>query len=336
MRLYSPSGECIEIVEKKPRAIVLDRTGFDKHLADIATNNGARIYTKKLVKEVKTRKKGLTEVKLRKSDVKSNIIINAEGVTPNSLLTRKDSVIEQKGSLIGVNVELEGVDIEPNIVEVWFNQKLAPNFFCWVAPIGDNSARIGLATNRKGVIKNLQKFVMLRFKKDVRKFSVNSPKGGYILTGGPIQKTFYDKLLIVGDAAGQVKPTTGGGVVLGGLCALTAGKTVSEALEEDDCTSTVLSRYQRRWISEIGNEIRTMLLARKLLNMVNDEEMDKIFKTIRAENLVPVIQELVEGGDMDFQAEFIKKSLKNPRLTKIGLKILGMLALDPLVKIVNL
>ena len=55
MRLYSPSGECIEIVEKKHRAIVLDRTGFDKHLADIATNNGARIYTKKLVKEVKTR-----------------------------------------------------------------------------------------------------------------------------------------------------------------------------------------------------------------------------------------------------------------------------------------
>jgi flavin-dependent dehydrogenase len=170
----------------------------------------------------------------------------------------------------------------------------------------------------------------------VRKISVNSPKGGYILTGGPIQKTFYDNLLIVGDAAGQVKPTTGGGVVLGGLCALTAGKTVSEALEEDDCTSTFLSRYQRRWISEIGNEIRTMLLARKLLNMVNDEEMDKIFKNIRAENLVPVIQELVEGGDMDFQAEFIKKSLKNPRLTKIGLKILGMLALDPLVKIVNL
>jgi flavin-dependent dehydrogenase len=149
VRLYSPSGECIEIVEKKPRAIVLDRTEFDKHLADIATNNGARIYTKKLVKEVKIRKKGLTQVKLRKSDVKSNIIINAEGVTPNSLLPRKDSVIEQKGSLIGVNVELEGVDIEPNIVEVWFNQKLAPNFFCWVAPIGDNSARIGLATNRK-------------------------------------------------------------------------------------------------------------------------------------------------------------------------------------------
>jgi hypothetical protein len=79
-----------------------------------------------------------------------------------------------------------------------------------------------------------------------------------------------------------------------------------------------------------------MLLARKLLNMVNDDEMDKVFKTIITENLVPIIKELVENGDMDFQAEFIKKSLKNPRLTKIGLKILGMLALDPLMKIVNL
>lgn len=336
VRLYSPSSECIEILEKNTRALVLDRTGFDKHLANIALDNGATVYTKKQVKEIITKKTGFSCLKLKGYDVNSNIIINAEGATPNSLLPRKDSVKEQKGTLIGVNVELKGIEVEPNIVEVWFNQKLATNFFCWVAPTGDNSARIGLASSRRGVMKKLRKFISIRFKKNKKKISATPPKGGYVLTGGPIHTTFYDSLLLVGDAAGQVKPTTGGGVVLGGLCALSAGKTVVEALEKDVFSSSVLSRYQRRWSTEIGNEIKTMLLARKLLNMINDDEMNKAFNSIKKENLEPIIQELVERGDMDFQGEFIKKSLKNPKLAKLGLKILGVLALDPLNKIVNL
>jgi flavin-dependent dehydrogenase len=334
--VFSPSGECLEIFESKTRALVINRTIFDQHLAEVALNNEAKIHTQEQVQTLQTKNKVFTGINLKDHVVKSKIIVNAEGANPQSLLRKKGVVRERKGAIIGVNIELKGVEIDSNVVEVWFNQKLATNFFCWVIPTGENSARIGLASTGTEVLQNLKQFISNRFKGTNHKILNSKPRVGYVLTGGPIKRTFYDGLLIVGDAAGQVKPTTGGGVILGGLCALKAGITSVEALETSKYSSEILSRYQKRWTNEIGDEMRTMLLARNLLNMVNDQEMDKIFQAIKSENLEPLIQELVENGDMDFQAEFIKKSLKNPELTKLGLKIIGSMTLNPLTKIVNL
>ena len=174
---------------------------------------------------------------IKNSLVKAKIIVDAEGAM-GRVLARSGIQTGQQGLLNGFNVELDIEYIEPNMVEVWFNQEIAKGFFTWVIPISENRVRCGLATSKNNGVETLRYFIRKRFKKEP------SPiiRSGLICTGGPIDKTAYQGLVLVGDVAGQVKPTTAGGVVIGGLCAKLAGEVVTKALEED---SVLVDKYEK-------------------------------------------------------------------------------------------
>lgn len=136
--------------------------------------------------------------------------------------------------------------------------------------------------------------------------------GGSIILSGPIPKTYSDGFLVVGDAAGQVKPTTGGGVVMGGLCAQVAGEVAAEAVIEGNVNSGRLSAYQKEWRRLLSREFYLMRLARRLLNRMSDRNLDKLFKTIIKNDFPEVIEEV---GDMDFESGVIKKLVFKPKLS---------------------
>jgi flavin-dependent dehydrogenase len=139
-----------------------------------------------------------------------------------------------------------------------------------------------------------------------------------------------DGLLVVGDAAGHTKATTGGGVILGGLCALKAGEVAAKAVEVGDMSASFLSSYEAWWRKNLGREFSSMSAVRRLLNGLSDEKLNQLFSAFKQEGIEQLIEEFVEEGDMDLQRAVLAKALRTPRVFRVLLRVLGRLALSEL------
>ena len=212
-RIFSSDGSCVTIRDRKPRAYIIDRGRFDAYLAEVAEDNGAKINTARRVDQIIFKDGVARGLRVGDSEVESTIVVDAEGVL-SRVLGRSGVVTGQVGVLNGFNVELDVDEIESDMVEVWFNQEIAKGFFIWVIPINENRVRCGLATSRKNGAKALKHFIEKRFNTE----TPSTIHSGLVCAGGPVSKTCYPGLLLAGDVAGQVKPTTGGGVVLRSGC----------------------------------------------------------------------------------------------------------------------
>ena len=138
-----------------------------------------------------------------------------------------------------------------------------------------------------------------------------------IPTGGALRRTVGDGVLVVGDAAGQVKSTTGGGLYYGILCARMAGEALSRALEESEGTvlGKRLERYELGWRSRIGEEISFSVKARAFLDSLTDDEVDFIFQVIKEDkSLAGLIESL---ADIDYQSRIGKGVL-----SRLGLALM--------------
>ncbi|MCW3992629.1 MAG: NAD(P)/FAD-dependent oxidoreductase [Candidatus Bathyarchaeota archaeon] len=324
-RIYSPGGEAIEISGERTRAYIVDRAAFDRHLAEVAEAEGAEVETGRRVKDLIANDGMVEGVHGRGWSVQAQLVVDAEGAGA-PIARRVGLAPPTSGVLAGVNVEVSRVDVEPHMVEVWLAGDIAPGLFAWVAPLGDGAARCGLACSGGDALERLRGFLDMRFSRA----RCSPPRLGVVLTGGPARRTYSDGLLLVGDAAGQTKPTTGGGVILGGLCAIEAGRTAAEAVEAGDCSAGFLQRYQKTWRASLGGEFKSMLLARRLLNRMSDGQIDGLFDALRREGLEETLRGLVEGGDMDNQGGVIRSALRDPALLRVLIGVVGRLALGEL------
>ena len=128
--------------------------------------------------------------------------------------------------------------------------------------------------------------------------------------GGPIKKTYAHGLLVVGDAASQVKPTTGGGVLTGMICAKIAAKTAFKALNLNNFSEEFLAEYQREWKSKLGFEFKSMLRLRRILDRLSDKQIDKLFQLCIKTDLNEI---LTKVGDVDFQGRTLLKAVLHPK-----------------------
>jgi len=292
---YSPSGLSFAVERPHPVACVVDRALFDQELADRAADRGADIRLNMRVDRVKPLN-GRALIYSRGFKAEASVVIDAEGLRSRIVKQLGLKTLNWEGVLPAAQVELRGVEVHEDFVEVHVGSAVAPGFFAWVIPLGGSWARVGLACRAFSPVKLLKLFVRRRFGVG---FSGRCG-AGCVLTCGPIPKTHTGGVLIVGDAAGQVKPTTGGGVVTGGLCGLIAGETAAESVLKEDCT--LLAEYERRWRKALGSQFRWMKTARKILNSTPDNVIDEVFRHVLQSG---INEELSRVGDMDFQASAI-------------------------------
>jgi len=329
-RIYSPDGQCINIRDTRPRAYVVDRVALDQHLAEIAIDAGAKIVLGKRVEKLTLSEGRVTGASGAGWTEEARLVVDAEGSSRR--LSRDAGLLNSKQApLLGVNTEII-CEIDPTMVEVWFGEQTAPGFFAWVIPTSDKQARVGLATREGDPTKLLDRFVKRRFNAITR----SPPRAGQVLVDGPISKTSFPGLLLVGDAAGHVKPTTGGGVVLGGLCAIEAGKTAAKALESSDFSQRSLGKYDEVWRKLYGSEFRSMQTLRNLADRISDERINRLFRTFQNAGLGDRVNDLVAEGDMDMQEGVIRRALSEPRIVKAAIGGLGRLAIAEFRDLVNL
>jgi digeranylgeranylglycerophospholipid reductase len=313
---HSPSGKEFVIRRGSPVTYVVNRELFDKHLSDLATKSGARYLLESRVKSLLFDSGSVVGVAVKKGrDEKSftsNLVIDAEGCS--STLLKKTGVQTLRGSMVvkAIQAEVDRVDeIEGDLVEVYLGRRYAPGFFAWIIPKRDASAKVGLATRAGDPREYLRRFMKNHpvASKKLRKSSITSLSLHPISLGGPVLKTYSNGLLVVGDAASQVKPTTGGGVIVGLSCSKIAGEVAYEAVKNNDFSETFLSRYQSRWKELMGFDFTVMRVIRKLLNRLSDDKMDKIVDLCARFGVDDVLEEVV---DLDFQGRSLIPMIKHP------------------------
>jgi len=310
---FSPSGLSFTVERGEDVACVVDRSLLDRFLARQATDAGAEIRLQSRVQRVRKRD-GRMMVEGPWGSVEAGMVIDAEGVASRLIKEMGLTPLGPEGILPALQFELTDVNVDLAHVEMHLGERVASNFFAWVIPLSDNRARVGLACRGDEPRRRLEEFTKKRFDEPTR-LSVSS---GLIITCGPIPKTFSENFLVVGDAAGQVKPTTGGGVILGSICASVAGEVAAEAAKRGIFSSDFLGEYERRWKERLGREFRATHLARMVLNRLSDKTMDKIFKVILEKGLQG---ELSAKGDMDFQASLLSALAKKRDILKLLLTV---------------
>ena len=318
-RFYSPSGLSFKIERKNPVTLVVNRVLFDQMIAEKAERLGVEFYLKHkvrsfLVKDGKV--SGFIVHDLdRKIDGKvySKIVVDAEGC-PAILLKKADFFYPKPESFVyGCQAEVDQIeDVRQDLVEVYLGKKFADGLFAWIIPRRNGTAKVGLATRHGSPKKALLNFIRKHptASKKLCKSQILSLSFHPIPLGGPIPKTYASGLLVVGDAASQVKPTTGGGVITGIICAKYAAKTAFKASNLNDFSEKVLAEYQRAWTSELGFEFKVMLRLRKMLDKLSDKQIDKFFKLCIRTGVNETIERV---GDIDFQGQTLLRVTLNPK-----------------------
>ena len=259
-RFYSPKGNGMLLKSKKP-VYVIDRPGLDKYLFDLAQEAGVqtRVGEKFVSYEVK---EDHVEVKTDRDVYRGRIIIGADGA--NSMVGKQAGLRYPETYLVGVQTTASG---KFDKVELWFGSKVSPKFFAWVVPENENVARIGLATDRNAG-KYYEEFLSNRVGEFVK------PDVGGIIRFGIMERTCDDRLMVVGDAACQVKPYSGGGIIMGLVSSRVCAEAAVKSLKQKDFSRKFLvENYDRKWKSKIGGGIKRGLALNKILNS-SDKSLD--------------------------------------------------------------
>ena len=301
-RFVSPGGRELLVEAGEPVACVVDRRLLDLALAEQAERAGAEVLLGRKVLAISRLPSGVS-LSGRWGSLQAQVAVVAEGFRSRLVRRLGLRTVDWRRVLPASQVELRVPELAEDLVEVWLGSRVAPGLFAWVIPLGDGIARVGLAC-RRGLDPRELLAAFLR-----RRLGVRLPPGlrrppyaGSVLTCGPIPRTYADRVVIVGDAAGQAKPTTGGGVILGGLCALLAGRTVAEAVEAGDTSEEALRAYELAWRRLLGRDFRAMSLARRLLDRLPDRALDLAVKTASELDLG---REIAREADMDLQSRVL-------------------------------
>lgn len=291
-RFVAADGSSVVVNADRVRAAVVDRTMFDQALADETRAAGAELRTGVRVHGIAVHADRVTIAGGSAApaiDARVCVIACGANYRFNRMLgLGVPRAFVQSAQL---EVPLDG----PESVEVFLGRSVAPGGFAWVVPFprGDRPfSRVGLMCQSNAAAR------FATFSTTVRgRFGSTGtwPQPRVrILPLGPVDRTYADRVVAVGDAAGLVKPTTGGGIYYGLISGLLAGEVVSAALDDHDLSKSRLRAYETRWRERLGADIRIGLAFRTLALRLSDRAIDALVELARVDGLVPLLKQTAD------------------------------------------
>ena len=287
-RFYSPSGRHISYTTPTTEALVIDRAVFDRRLARDAEASGAAIRVGARVTDVRTGAAS-AEVELESGETLSGRAV---------ILACGASYAFQRRLGLGLpSVHLNSAQLEvpatrTGDVELHFGTATAPRGFAWAVPVTRSAGhfvRIGLMCDGDPARPFANVLARLGPSWGVTPEIPSAPRRR-LLPLAPIQRTYTDRLLAIGDAAGLVKPTTGGGIYYSIVSARIAADVLTEALRRDRLDADMLSRYQTTWRRQLMPEFRAQLAMRMLAQRLSDHEIDLLFELAQTDGIMPIVR----------------------------------------------
>jgi digeranylgeranylglycerophospholipid reductase len=292
-RFVAPDGSSVTVDADRVNAAIVDRALFDQALADSSRAAGADLRSSARVRTIEISDTGVT--------------VSADGdggtITARACILACGANYRFNRQLgLGVprafvqSAQLERSFAGPEQVEVHLGRSVAPRGFAWVVPFhraGQPYQRLGLMADARAgsLFRSFATHLRTRF--GITDAGWPEPRLK-ILPLGPVAKTYGPRLLAVGDAAGLVKPTTGGGIYYSLISGQFAAETLDDALRIDDLRESRLRQYETRWRDRLGAEIRIGLAFRLLASRLNDRGIDALVELARIDGIIPMLRQTAD------------------------------------------
>jgi geranylgeranyl reductase family protein len=311
-RLVSPGGASCDLTwsgDDREAILAVDRPALDRHLAGRVRAAGAAVRVGARVQALTVGPDAVALIAEGEA-VRARACVLATGVSYR--LVRQLGLGLPAQAIHTAQVELAA---DADGVEVYFGREVAPAGFLWLVPVrrgGQRRAKVGVMTAGDAGAA-LRRFLD---RPDVRRRLGEAPPAPVrrLLPLGPIPRTYADRVLVVGDAAGLTKPTTGGGIFYSLLSASLAAATLVEAFQAGRLGEEFLARYERRWQEQLGQELRTAAWLRRLLARCNDAEIDQLVSLSASDDLKTLV---LGAARFNWHRSVIVALLREPRVTYI-------------------
>ena len=305
--IYAPDGRSVHLRRSEPDSYVVDRDAFDRWVVDRAVEAGADLLVGARAAAV-VRERGLMLVEIERGGkrmaVRAPVVVDAEGA--RARLAVQAGLRPKRRLVRGIQYELAGVDlVDAETAELYLGRRWAPGFFAWLMPLGERAARVGLcvdpasprppAAYLEDLLRNHPALApRVRGARVVRRL------GGWIPICTGVYPTYGSGLLAVGDAAGQVKATSGGGIYF----SLVAGRLGARAAADFLAgRPDAFGAYERAWRAHFGREVRFTAWMRAALDRLSDQEISAFLRGIADQ---PSLQRVIaDYGDTQYQSRLL-------------------------------
>jgi digeranylgeranylglycerophospholipid reductase len=286
VRFVSPGGIPVDYATALPIATVIDRPAFDRALAARAVAAGAELRAGARVSALDIDASGV-HATVGAEVVEARLAVLACGAT--YAFQRRFGFGLPRTYLHTAQRELPAAAMAS--VELHFGRDVAPGGFAWAVPVVRPDGfyvRIGVMAARDalGCYARILERVGDRWGVSNREL----PPRQKILPLGAIGRTYGDRLLAIGDAAGLVKPTTGGGIHYSIVSASIAADVAVDALANDRLDMTSLARYERRWRAELEEEFVAQQELRDVVTGLSDQAIDSFFELAHTDGIMPIVR----------------------------------------------
>ena len=279
-RLVAPNGTAVDAYPDE-RGFVLHRKIFDSDLAAMAVSAGATLLTKANAIGLMHIDGKIAGVTVEHFGIPvtfhAPLIIGADGVESRvGRWAGLQTVVPHEEMDSCAQMTLAGIDIDPTIVEFYVGQDWAPGGYAWVFPKGEDAANVGLGiggsyTREKKPLAYLESFIARRFPGA----SAVTVVAGGVPTARPIETIVTDGLMLVGDAARQANPLTGGGIINALIAAESAGHVAAEAVATGDVSAKALMPYQKAWHKGEGKINRLSYKLKQAVYRFSDADLNR-------------------------------------------------------------
>lgn len=299
--VITPDGSTISIRSSTPKARAVDRSDFDSKLADRALAAGAVYRMSERVDSISVSDRVRLETSSGSSEFR--MLVGADGHT--STVSRHIGDNDAPRYLRGIQADVAVRMDTQDIFRMRLGSRYAPGFFTWEIPCGDFT-RVGLCTQwSAGPPHQYLKRLISDMGWEDRVIGMHSGK----IPMGRVRTMTDDRLMLIGDAAAQVKPVSGGGIYPSMVAAPILADVAASALESDDLSNRRLSEYGRRFQSKMGKELRRGYNLRLAYERMDDDDLNRAGRYALSDHVRPVI----DGLEIDHPTKVIGQLLRHPR-----------------------
>jgi digeranylgeranylglycerophospholipid reductase len=320
VRFVAPSGKSLKLSRHDEVAYIVDREAMEQLLVARAEAAGVHYVFGSEVIEIAPTARAIyvkANCKSRKTQFEADTAVIAAGF--GSPLPASLGLAEIKNYIIGAQAEVGITDV--NETEIYLDRSLCPGGFSWLVPVGDNRGLAGQLTynHPKRHFKKLLAALITS-----GKISATEVAPDYrLIPLEPLTKTYAERLLVVGEAAGQVKPTTGGGIYYGLICADIAADNLHKAFEAGDFSESRLAFYQKEWRARLGGELKVGQWAQRIYRMLSNSQIEGIHNFV-SHNGMPQFIAGMDDFPFDWHSRLIRNTLKHlvAAAPKLALRLL--------------
>jgi digeranylgeranylglycerophospholipid reductase len=293
VRMHSPNNDNVSMtVDRKGEGggYILERKNFDRGLALQAAKSGAKVLVKTRAMGL-TRKEGLWRVSVNCQgdtlQIVAPLMIGADGIESKvARWTKLGARLKPEDIMVCAQYLVLDDCIDQEYCQFFFGNKTAPGGYVWIFPKGGRLANVGIGLQGSQSIPGEPLMLLDRFMHSkMPRAKILQMVAGGIPTSGPMNNTTSDGIMLVGDAAHQSDPLTGGGIINAMRAGVMAGETAGKAVSSGDVSTAALNEYEDRWRSSIGKQIKKRYRAKNFFLKLTDDDLNHLIGSLHGKDV---------------------------------------------------